>query len=84
MSASFELTPQATEDLDAIWWFIAEDNREAADRVETEIIATCRRLAKHPLMGSKRQDITHLGALWDRHEIPQLHNCLSPEHGRLT
>lgn len=60
MSASFELTPQATEDLDAIWWFIAEDNREAADRVETEIIATCRRLAKHPLMGSKRQGITHL------------------------
>jgi plasmid stabilization system protein ParE len=37
MSAGFEFTPQAAEDLDAIWWFIAEDNREAADRVEAEI-----------------------------------------------
>ena len=60
MNASFQFTPQATEDLDAIWWFIAGDNREAADRVESEIVATCKRLAKHPLMGTKRQDITPL------------------------
>jgi plasmid stabilization system protein ParE len=25
MNALFQFTPQATEDLDAIWWFIAED-----------------------------------------------------------
>jgi plasmid stabilization system protein ParE len=37
MKAPFQLTPQAAEDLDAIWRFIAEDNRDAADRVETEI-----------------------------------------------
>jgi plasmid stabilization system protein ParE len=60
MSAPYRFTPQATEDLDAIWRFIAEDNPEAADRVEMEIIATCRRLAKHPLMGTKRQEITEL------------------------
>jgi plasmid stabilization system protein ParE len=54
MNAPFQFTPQATEDLDAIWWFIAEHNREAAGRVELEILATCRRLAKHPLMGTKR------------------------------
>jgi plasmid stabilization system protein ParE len=60
MNAGFQLTPQATEDLDAIWWFIAKDSRDAADRVEIEIVATCRRLAKHPLMGTKRQDITPL------------------------
>jgi plasmid stabilization system protein ParE len=30
------------------------------DRVELEIVATCRRLAKHPLVGSKRRDITPL------------------------
>ena len=58
MNAPFQFTPQAAEDLDAIWWFIAEDNRDTADQVEIEIIATCRRLAKHPLMGTKRQDIT--------------------------
>ena len=60
MNAPFQLTPQATEDLDALWWFIAEDSRDAADRVEMEIIATCRRLAKHPMMGTRRQDITSL------------------------
>jgi len=37
---------------------IAKDSRAAADRVEIEIVAACRRLAKHPLMGTKRQDIT--------------------------
>jgi plasmid stabilization system protein ParE len=60
MNAPFQLTPQATEDLDAIWWFIAKDSRDAADDVEAEIVATCRRLAKHPLMGTKRRDITPL------------------------
>jgi hypothetical protein len=29
----FQFTPLATEDLDSIWWFIAEHNREAAGRV---------------------------------------------------
>ena len=46
MSAPFQLTPQATEDLDGIWWFIEEDSGEAANRLEMEIIATCRRLAR--------------------------------------
>jgi plasmid stabilization system protein ParE len=50
MNPSFEFTPQATEDMDAIWWFIADDNRDAANRVEMEIVASCRRLAKRPLM----------------------------------
>lgn len=44
MSARFQLTPEASEDLDRIWWFIARDNRSAADRVEEEIVATCDRL----------------------------------------
>ena len=60
MNASFQFTPQATEDLDAIWNFIADNNRIAADRVEMEIVATCRRLVKHPLMGTRRKDITPL------------------------
>jgi plasmid stabilization system protein ParE len=58
MNALFQLTPQAIEDLDAIWWTIAEDNRDAAERVETEILAACHRLARHPRMGTKRQDVT--------------------------
>jgi plasmid stabilization system protein ParE len=38
MSALFQLTPQATEDLDGIWWFIEEGSREAANQVESEIM----------------------------------------------
>jgi plasmid stabilization system protein ParE len=40
MNAPFELTPHAAEDLDAIWQFIAEDSREAANRVEAEIVGS--------------------------------------------
>jgi plasmid stabilization system protein ParE len=60
MSAPFQLTTQATEDLDDILWFIAMDDLEAANRVEMEIVSTCRRLAKHPLIGTKREDLTPL------------------------
>jgi plasmid stabilization system protein ParE len=71
-NAPFQLTPQASEDLDAIWWRIAEDSRNAAERVDLEILATCHRLAKHPRIGTKRQDITAAGALLDGHEVPQI------------
>jgi len=33
------------------WRFISEDNQEAADRVEMETGAICRRPAKQPRMG---------------------------------
>ena len=39
---------------------IAGDSREAADRVELEIIAACRNLARHPLIGHRRRDITSM------------------------
>ena len=60
MSAPFQFTPQATDDLDAIWWYIADHNRDATDRVDREVLANCRRLAKYPRMGNKRADITML------------------------
>jgi plasmid stabilization system protein ParE len=58
MRSAFQLTPQAREDIDSIWWHIAEHSRDAAERVELEIIGCCCLLAKHPRMGSKRADIT--------------------------
>ena len=60
MRGVFRFTPRAAEDLNEILWFIAEENRDAAERVELEIVATCGRLAKHPRIGTKRQDITAL------------------------
>jgi plasmid stabilization system protein ParE len=53
MTAPFQLTPQAAEDLDGIWWFIEEGSAEAANRVEAEIIATCRKLAAYPFIGHR-------------------------------
>jgi plasmid stabilization system protein ParE len=36
-----------------------------------EIVATCRRLAKHPLMGTKRKDITGLAVrFWTLPKFP--------------
>ena len=80
MNAPFQFTPQATEDLDTIWSFIADQNRSAADRVEMEIVATCRRLAKHPLMGIRRQDITALPVrFWSVTEFPNYVIVYRPE-----
>jgi antitoxin ParD1/3/4 len=80
VSAPFQFTPQATEDLDAIWWFIAENNREAADRVEMEILATCRQLTKYPLMGIRRQDITLLPVrFWTVTKFPNYLIVYRPE-----
>jgi plasmid stabilization system protein ParE len=80
MNGAFQLTPQATEDLDAIWWFIAEGNRDAADRVEMEILATCRRLAKHPRMGTRRQDVTPLPVrFWTVTKFPNYVIVYRPE-----
>jgi plasmid stabilization system protein ParE len=39
MPFSFELTPRAASDLDDIWNFIAEDSVDAANRVESTILA---------------------------------------------
>ncbi len=60
MKTRIQFTPQAVEDLDTIWQTIAEDNQDAADRVEMEILGACHRLAKHPRIGTKREDITPL------------------------
>ena len=80
MNAPFQFTPQATEDLDAIWWFKAWDSPDAADRLEMEIVATCRRLAKRPLMGTKRQDLTPLPVrFWTVTRFPNYMIVYRPE-----
>jgi plasmid stabilization system protein ParE len=54
--------------------------RDAADRVELEIVATCRRLANHPLMGTKRLDITSLSLrFWTVTKFPNYVIVYRPE-----
>jgi len=80
MNAPFQLTTQATQDLDAIWWFIAQDSRAAADRVEMEVLAACRRLAKHPRMGTQRLDLTPLPVrFWTIPKFPNYVIVYRPE-----
>jgi plasmid stabilization system protein ParE len=60
MATPFQLTPRALDDLTVIWDYIAEDSVTAANRVESAILSVCNRLARHPLIGSKRNEITPL------------------------
>lgn len=60
MAAPFRLTPEALDDLDTIWNFIAADSFEVADEVESAIFAACRRLVLNPRLGTKRVEITPL------------------------
>jgi plasmid stabilization system protein ParE len=71
MPTHFQLTPRALDDIDEIWSYIAEDNVSAANRVESAILKACSRLAKHPLLGSKRSEITQLPVrFWAVSRIP--------------
>lgn len=58
--SSYQFTPQAARDLLDIWSFIAQDNRDAADRVEEAVFRACDLLAESPLAGRVRKDVTPL------------------------
>ncbi len=60
MPSSFKLTARALSDLEEIWNYIAKDSVDAANRVESAIYSTCESLARHPMLGSKRTEITLL------------------------
>jgi plasmid stabilization system protein ParE len=56
----YRLTPKAKADLRSIWSYIASDNVQAADLVEEAIHDACTSLAKAPLRGHPRSDLTKL------------------------
>jgi plasmid stabilization system protein ParE len=55
---AYELSPQARDDLQEIWGYIAQDNPAVADQLEGDIYAACELLAKNPHLGHKRPDLT--------------------------
>jgi plasmid stabilization system protein ParE len=80
MKSPFQLTPQASEDLDVIWWTIAEHSQDAAGRVETEILASCRLLAKYPRMGTRCRDVTNMPVrFWTVTKFPNYVIVYRPE-----
>ena len=54
----YALTPRATADIFDIWSYIAGDNQDAADRVEQAIYDACAFVAKAPMRGHSRPDLT--------------------------
>ncbi|MGA3170282.1 MAG: type II toxin-antitoxin system RelE/ParE family toxin [Chthoniobacteraceae bacterium] len=54
----YELSPEARDDLQEIWIYIAGDNLAAADELEADIYKACELLAENPRLGHKRPDLT--------------------------
>jgi plasmid stabilization system protein ParE len=50
--SSYLFIPQAEDDLFTVWSFIAQDNIEAAERVEAQIYAACAFLSSTPQAGT--------------------------------
>ena len=55
---AYVLSPDALQDLQDIWDFIASDSVPAADRLEDEFFEAFERLAQRPRMGHTRSDLT--------------------------
>lgn len=74
----YQFTPQAEDDLFAIWSFIARDSIESADRVESEILRSCDWLAESPFAGQIRSDLTERAVrFW---VVPRYSNYLIVYH----
>lgn len=55
--ATVEKRPLAEADLDEIWWYIAQDNLDAADKRLDRLEERCTALAEFPLMGMSREEL---------------------------
>jgi len=60
----FVLTPSAEVDLTQIGQFVSRSNPAAAVRVLREIRTAIRKLALHPGLGHKREDLTEMPILF--------------------
>ena len=79
-SASFQLTPQAGDDLDTIWWFVAKDNRDAAERGrdrDSRNLSTVGKTSSHGHKARRRHDAA--GAFLDYYEVPNYVIVYRPE-----
>ena len=62
--SNYVLTAEADEDLAGIWEYIAQDNIEAADRLDAKLRDAFEMLAKNPRLGHARKDLTELPVLF--------------------
>ena len=50
-------SPEAENDLDEIWWYIAQDNPDSADKLLDEIDEASQKLAHFTNMGRNRDEL---------------------------
>jgi toxin ParE1/3/4 len=50
---AWRLTNPAKDDLDEIWWYIAQDNVAAADKMISRLVGRFDMLARQPLIGEE-------------------------------
>ena len=55
---SYILAPEALQDLQELWDYIATENLDAADRMIDTLFAAFERLAAMPGLGHTREDLT--------------------------
>ena len=55
---SYILAPEALQDLQELWDYIATENLDAADRMIDTLFAAFERLAAMPGLGHRREDLT--------------------------
>ncbi len=55
--ATYSLSDEAVEDLADIWWYVARDNIDAADRLQGVLSAKFDLLAEFPPMGFARSGL---------------------------
>ena len=80
MPTPFQLTPSALDNLSDIWDYIAEDNEGDANRVESAILSACYSLARHPMLGSRHNEITSLPVrFWTVTRFPNFIVVYRPE-----
>lgn len=60
----YRLTPEADDDLDQIWEYIARDNVAAADRTDQRLHDEMHKLAEMPGLGHRRPDIDQRFRVW--------------------
>jgi plasmid stabilization system protein ParE len=60
----FRLSPEAAQDLNDIYEYIARDNFEAAEHVRTEIYDAILGVAAMPGKGHRREDLTERAVLF--------------------
>jgi toxin ParE1/3/4 len=55
---AFRLSPAARSDLDEIWFYIAQDDPEAADKFIRAIVSRFPKFAAMPELGRQREELS--------------------------